>query len=236
MKTPKPMPSIPLISKLDGRLGAAVSLATTEHFTLQTARSTTVAESSSRATGYFAVLSSGLIALAFVGNMSGLSDAFYLFGSLLLPVLAFIGIVTFGRLVQSSDEDIAYAQRIARLRSFYVDVVPELEAYLTIVRLDADNQPRSPHSEQPSLRQLLLTIPGMIAVVNGVVIGAGCGLFAALVSSNPMAFSVIVGVPVAGISLIVQFRHQWSVLERREQTVVDAFAVVVPPGVEGKKT
>ena len=87
MKTASPVPSTPQPPKLGDRLGAAVSFATTEHFTLQTARSTTVAEASSRATGYFAVLSSTLIALAFVGNMSGLSDAFYLFCSLLLPCL-----------------------------------------------------------------------------------------------------------------------------------------------------
>jgi hypothetical protein len=50
--------------------GAAVTFATTEHFTLQTARSTTVTEASSRALGFLAVLSSSLIALAFIGQMS----------------------------------------------------------------------------------------------------------------------------------------------------------------------
>jgi hypothetical protein len=48
--------------------------------------------------------------------MSRLGTAFYAFALILLPVLAFMGAVTFLRLVQSSIEDIAYAQRIARLR------------------------------------------------------------------------------------------------------------------------
>jgi hypothetical protein len=47
--------------------------------------------------------------------------------------LAFVGVVTFLRLVQSSIEDIAYAHRIALLRSFYLSVSPELEPYLVIV-------------------------------------------------------------------------------------------------------
>ena len=68
---------------------------------------------------YLAALSSNLIALAFIGQMSRLGAAFYAFALILLPVLAFVGVVTFQRLVQSSIEDIAYAQRVARLRAFY---------------------------------------------------------------------------------------------------------------------
>jgi hypothetical protein len=96
--------------------GPAVTFATTEHFNLQTARAATISEANGRANIYLAALSSHLIALAFIGQMSRLGVAFYAFALILLPVLAFIGVVTFQRLVQSSIEDIAYAQRIARLR------------------------------------------------------------------------------------------------------------------------
>ena len=65
--------------------------------------------------------------------MSRLGAAFYAFALILLPVLAFVGVVTFLRLVQSSIEDIAYAQRIALLRSFYLRVSPELQPYLVAV-------------------------------------------------------------------------------------------------------
>jgi hypothetical protein len=91
-------------------------------------------------------------------------------------VLAFIGVASFQRLVQSSIEDIAYAQRVARLRAFYLDVAPELEPFLLVVR-----EPRFAallHHEtlQPSAWQLTLTAAGMVAVVNSVVIGACAGL------------------------------------------------------------
>jgi hypothetical protein len=111
-----------------------------------------VAEAGGRATSYLAALSSTLIALAFIGNMAGLSTAFYLFCSLLLPVLAFIGIVTFARLVQSTNEDIALAGRIARLRSFYVELVPELEPYLEVVRRGSVPGSLSEEREEPSKR------------------------------------------------------------------------------------
>ena len=94
---------------LGPRQGPAATFATTEHFNLQTARAVTVSEANGRASIYLAALSGNLIALAFVGQMSRLGAAFYAFALILLPVLAFVGVVTFVRLVQSSIEDIAYA-------------------------------------------------------------------------------------------------------------------------------
>lgn len=119
---------------LSRRLGPAATFATTEHFNLQTARSITVSESNGRASIYLAALSSNLIALAFIGETSRLGAAFHAFALILLPVLTFIGVATFERLVQSSIEDIAYARRIGRLRGFYLDLAPELEPYFVLVR------------------------------------------------------------------------------------------------------
>jgi hypothetical protein len=73
-------------------------MATTEHFNLQTARAATISEANGRASIYLAAVSSNLIALAFIGHMSRLGAAFYAFSLLLLPVLAFVGVVTFQRL------------------------------------------------------------------------------------------------------------------------------------------
>jgi hypothetical protein len=59
-----------LAKSLGSRLGPAATFATTEHFNLQTARATTVSEANGRASIYLAALSSNLIALAFIGQMS----------------------------------------------------------------------------------------------------------------------------------------------------------------------
>ncbi len=58
------------------RLGPAATFATTEHFNLQTARAQTVSEANGRASIDLAALSSSLIALAFIGQMSRLGVAF----------------------------------------------------------------------------------------------------------------------------------------------------------------
>ena len=69
-----PIP-VPLAQVFGDRLAAAVSFATIEHFNLQTARAATVSEANGRAIIYLAALSSNLIALAFIGQMSRLGTA-----------------------------------------------------------------------------------------------------------------------------------------------------------------
>jgi hypothetical protein len=64
---------------------------TTEHFTLQTARSATVADSNGRSALYLSTLSSAVVALAFIGQVDRLGQAFFLFALALLPALVLLG-------------------------------------------------------------------------------------------------------------------------------------------------
>src|SRR5438876_4367056 len=100
---------------------AAVTFATTEHFTLQGARASTIAESTGRATMFLASVSGGSIALGLVATASRVGTAFYAFGLVLLPTLAFVGFVTFERALQSAMDDLGLARRIALLRTYYFD-------------------------------------------------------------------------------------------------------------------
>ena len=96
---------------------AAVSFISTEHFTLQGARSQTISESTGRASMFLASVSGGLVALGLVATATHVDTAFYVFGLILLPTLAFVGLVTFERGLQNGIEDRGYAQRIAQLRA-----------------------------------------------------------------------------------------------------------------------
>jgi hypothetical protein len=213
-----------LAQGLGARLGPAVNMATTEHFNLQTARAATISEANGRASIYLAALSSNLIALAFIGQMSRLGTAFYAFSLLLLPVLAFVGVVTFQRLVQSSLEDIAYAQRIARVRNLYVALVPELETHLLVVRGRSAEQGER---LKPSRWQLTLTTAGMVTVVNSVVIGASAGLVVAVLGDASLAVMLAAGVFVAVSALAVHRRHHRRALDAYESETIDRFATLV---------
>jgi hypothetical protein len=109
---------------------AAVTFVTTEHFTLQGARSSTISESTGRASVFLGAVSGGLIALGLVATAAKTGVAFYMFGLILLPTLAFVGLATFHRVLQTGIEDLAYALRIARLRDYYSDHAPELASCL----------------------------------------------------------------------------------------------------------
>src|SRR4051812_24641878 len=198
----------PLFAQSFGaRLGPAATFATTEHFNLQTARATTVAEANGRASIYLAALSSSLIALAFTGQHSRLGATFYAFALILLPALSFVGVVTFQRLVQLSIEDLAYAHRIALLREFYVRVAPELEPYVLI--------PRGPRAASlgdadplaPSTWQLTRTAADMVAMVNSMVMGACAGLVLEAAAMGPFAIPLAFGAIIGAGALTLHQRH-----------------------------
>ena len=82
---------------------------------------------------FLGAVSGGLVALGLVATASRVGTAFYTFGLVLLPTLAFTGLITFERVLQSGIEDLGYARRIALLRGYYFDEAPELIPYLLSV-------------------------------------------------------------------------------------------------------
>ena len=146
---------------------------TTEHFTLQGARTAAITESTSRATIFIGAVSAGLVALGLIATATRIGTAFYAFGLILLSTLSFLGFVTLDRVLQSGIEELHYAERIARLRAYYFDFAPELTHYLASV--------------PPSRRLAILglrsgywpafrTTAGMIGMVTAVLTGSDAGL------------------------------------------------------------
>lgn len=200
-------------------------MATTEHFNLQTARVGTISEANGRASIYLAAVSSTLIALAFIGQMSRLGAAFYAFSLILLPVLAFVGFVTFQRLVQSSMEDVAYAQRIARLRNFYVALAPELEPYLVVSRKRPPESLLNGGLFAPGEWQVARTTAGMVAVVNSGVIGVSAGLALALPGVS-LAVALAAGAVVGASALWVHCSQQRRAGAAYELEGIDRYATL----------
>ncbi len=208
-------------------LHAAVAFATTEHFNLQTARAATISEANGRATNYLAALSSSLIALAFIGQMSRLGPAFNAFALIVLPVLAFIGFITFERLVQLSHEDHAYAQRIARLRDFYLSVAPGLAPYVLVVRGVGAGSWVNGRAPRTTAWQLTLTPAGMIAVVNSVVLAACAGLLLRTLGIASLATILTAGAIVGTAGRSIQRRNQRQARDAFAPEAVDLASIAV---------
>jgi hypothetical protein len=190
---------------------AAVTFVTTEHFTLQGARSSTIAETTGRATMFLGSVSGGLVALGLIATAGGVGAAFYAFGLILLPTLAFVGLVTFDRVLQSGVEDHGYTRRIARLRGYYFQYAPELAGYLLSV--PAAERLRM-QGLQGAAWQGFLTVAGMVAVVTAVLAGSTAGLLAAVVSGHSLVAALVAGVLVAVTALVWLMRYQRSAWKR----------------------
>jgi hypothetical protein len=184
---------------------------TTEHFVLQGARSSTIAESNGRATMFLAAVSGGLVALGLVATASSLGSAFYGFALVLLPTLAFVGFVTFERTLQSSIEDTEYARRIALLRGYYFRQAPEIAPYL----LSAPGAEQLLMGRVPGDRwQGLRTVAGMVAVITAVLAGATAAVAAVQIFDHSLVAAVISGALVALPATVALIRYQDAAWER----------------------
>src|SRR5262245_59482507 len=160
---------------------------------------------------FLAAVSGGLVALGLVATASSLGAAFYGFGLVLLPTLAFVGLVTFVRALQSSIEDTEYARRIALLRGYYFEHAPEIAPYL----LSAARAERLLTRRVPGDRwQGYRTVAGMIAVITAVLAGSTAALAAILIFDHSLPAAVIAGAAVALPVMLAMIRHQDSAWER----------------------
>jgi hypothetical protein len=189
---------------------ALLTALTTEHFGLQGARSQTVSESTARASLYISAVSSTLVALGFIGNLSDVGDTFNVFALVALPTLYLLGLFTFVRLVESTTEDIVYGRAINRIRSHYLELAGD-KASLFMMSAHDDARGVIYNMGLPMSRwQLFFTAAMMVAVVNSVVAGSAAAILIGAISDAPLGVAVGVGGVVAIASIVLQHRHQRS--------------------------
>jgi hypothetical protein len=197
----------------------------TEHSVLQAGRSATIFETGGRTAVFLGTVSSTLIALAFVGQISRLGTAFFAFALVLLPTLFFLGLVTFERAMQLGVEDYIYAVGMSRIRHFYVEMVPQAEKYFVGSIHDDFSTTMAPtvFGMRVGLAwQSFLTVAGAIAMVNSVILGAFAGLLVRAFIVELLALSVGVGIAVFVVSVLLHRRHQiarWHQIEQRLPTL-----------------
>ncbi len=187
---------------------ALLTTLTTEHFTLQGARASTVSESSARSALYLGSLSASLVSLGFVSQTTAAGSTFRVFALVVLPTLFLLGLFTFVRLVETSIEDIRYGRAINRIRNYYVQLAgPESRYFLLDAHDDAAGVLRN-MGVQATPIQLYLTSSAAIAVVNSVVGGSVVALAIVWASGAPLAAGAGVGAIVAVAS--VAMHMSWS--------------------------
>ena len=145
---------------------------TTEHFTLQSARSQTASESVSRASLYILAVSSTLVVLGFIGPASQTGSTFDVFALTVLPTLYVLGVFTFVRVVECGAEDFRYGVAINRIRNYYKQIAGD-QAKLFLLSGHDDGRGVFENAAVPSeKRKQFFTFATVVAVVNSVVGGS----------------------------------------------------------------
>jgi hypothetical protein len=196
---------------------------TTEHFCLQGARSQTMSESSARASLYVFSVSSALVALGFISQVSEVGDLFNAFALTVLPTLYVLGSVTFVRLVECGAEDFRYGMAINRIRGHYKDVAAE-KADLFLLSGHDDGAGVFENMGIPvEGRKPIFAFSSAIAVINGVVGGAAVALALGAIVDASLGVAAGAGGVAAIASVVIWIRYADVLLDERAAEVRPMF-------------
>jgi hypothetical protein len=202
---------------------------TTEHFTLQGARSQTMSESSARASVFVFSVSSVLVALGFIGQVSEIGDVFYAFALTVLPTLYLLGAVTFVRLVECGAEDLRYGMAINRIRSYYQEVAGD-RAHLFLLSSHDDAAGVWANMGIPvEGRSPVFAFSTAVAVIDGVVGGGAVAIALGALVDAPLGVAAGVGGVAAIASVVAWVRYALRLLEASAAGVEPLFPTP-PPG------
>jgi small basic protein len=178
----------------------ALTILTTEHWGLLTARSLVYNEAFSRGAMFLTFLSASLVALGFVYQGGGAGPDFPLVLIAFLGLDLFIGLATLGRLVAAGTEEFQTLQAMNRLRHAYLEMVPAVDLYLSASPYDDAGSVLAVYGASAgrpnslaSLAHGMTTMMGMVSVLNASLAGALAAAVGVALGAE-MRPAVIVGV------------------------------------------
>src|ERR687892_2316068 len=190
----------------------------TEHFTLQGARSQTMSESAARASVFVFSLSSALVALGFIGQFSEVGDAFNVFALTVLPTLYLLGVVTFVRLVECGAEDFRYGLAINRIRHYYEEVAGDRADLLLLSGHDDGAGVFANMGLPAEGRKPYFAFSSAILVINSVVGGGAAAGAAGAFLDASLGVAVGAGGAAVIVSVVAWTRYADRLLDAAAQT------------------
>jgi hypothetical protein len=175
---------------------------TTEHFGLAGARAQATGESSARAALYISAVSSTLVALGFIGQISEVGDAFNVFALAALPTLYVLGLFTFVRTIENGVEDLMMGRAINRIRNYYLQVAGEEARYFMLSANDDALGVMRNMGVSLQRRQQYFTTGSMIAVINSIVGGGAVAIAVGALTGAPLGVCTGAGGVAAIVSLV----------------------------------
>jgi hypothetical protein len=175
----------------------ALSILTTEHWSLLSARALVYNEAFARGGMFLTFLSATLVALGLVSTATGFSREFLFIAAAVLAVDLFMGVATLGRVAAATADDLRYIAGMNRLRHAYHEMVPGLDRYFISGRHDdirgvfevygATDEVMS----RPGILHGLTTTPGMLAAICSAIAAALSGVIVLFFSEAPMVAGIV---------------------------------------------
>ena len=198
-----------------------LQILSTEHWSLLATRSMSWNEAFNRSGMFLSLLSGAVVALALVAQATGFGEGFTLFALLLLPVVLFVGLATYVRLVEINEEDARWVAGMNVLRHAYLEEVPELQRYFITGTTDDKVGVMKTFGATPgpgTFTHQFVTTPGMLAVVDAVLAGVLAGVVAMILDEStklgmgtPLMLVVGIAVFLATIALLFVYQYRAAV-------------------------
>lgn len=175
---------------------------------LQSARGGTISESSSRSGIYLTSLSGAVVGLSFVAQASRFGETFFIFALAILPVVFFLGVVTYYRVLQTGVEDVIYARAMSRIQDFYSRIDPAGAELFHESSIDQVGLARLGLFKL--WWQQFLSSAATIAIVNSVVGGVFIAFTVAFALQPHAVVDIAIGAAAALLIGLGFLRHQWA--------------------------
>ena len=230
---PQPPTTVAPIASIDDP--RVITLLTTEHWSLLSARSLAYNEAFVRAGMFLTFLSMSFVALALLAKAMSFGRDFLQVSALLLAFDLVIGMATFGRINGANYDDLRAVHGMARIRHAYTQITPIVAPYFTTPThddIDAVTTVYGAISDRlpGQIVYGLTTSAGMIGLIVAMVAGVLAAVVAMLIGLTGGA-SVWIGV-VGGVLFLVGLvaYGAWSV--QRVQANVTARFPTPDPATE----
>jgi hypothetical protein len=195
-----------------------LQILTTEHWSLLSTRGMSWNEAFSRAAMFLSALSGAVVALALVAQATAFGDGFITFALLILPVVLFLGVATFVRLVEINREDVRWVIGMNLLRNAYLEAAPELRPYFITGWHDDEAGVMATFGARAGPGRFaheFVTTPGVLAVVDGALAAVLTGIVAARGGVDTSIAPVLaVAVGLLTVVLLAGYQYRGAVRPR----------------------
>jgi len=200
---------------------ARLQILATEHWSLLSTRGLSWNEAFSRAAMFLSALSGAVVALALVAQATAFGPAFVTFALLIVPVVLFLGVATFVRLVEINREDVRWVIGMNLLRHAYLEASPELRPYFVTGWHDDEAGIMATFGARAGpggFGHEFVTTPGVLAVIDGVLTGVLTAIVAAQIGANMTVTGGVAGTAgLLAIGGLATYQYRGAVRPRAQR-------------------